>query len=87
EALEAARIEAIGANALGGVRENLRAVLEEQVQRKGLGQLGDKAEAPVADVLGLLARERLTGEAPPEGARAAVDRYRADIEQRAGADL
>lgn len=87
EALEEARIEAIGANALGGVRENLRAVLEETVQRKGLAHLGERAEAPLADVLGLLARERLTGQAPPEGAKAAVDRYRGDIEKRAGADL
>src|SRR6202007_1671371 len=33
DALEQARIEAIGANALGGVRDNLAAVLEQAIQR------------------------------------------------------
>jgi cobalamin biosynthesis protein CobT len=36
EAIEQARIEAIGANALGGVRENLAAALEARLERKGL---------------------------------------------------
>src|ERR1700733_12283987 len=65
DALEQARIEAIGANALGGVRQNLAAVLESQVQRKGLVHIVDPASAPMADILALIARERLTGEAPP----------------------
>src|SRR3974390_1417018 len=39
DALEQARIEAIGANALGGVRENLAAVLEHSLQRKGLDHI------------------------------------------------
>ncbi|MHB8284573.1 MAG: cobaltochelatase subunit CobT, partial [Caulobacteraceae bacterium] len=39
EAIEQARIESIGANALGGVRENLRAALEDQIERKGLARM------------------------------------------------
>jgi cobaltochelatase CobT len=34
-----------------------------------------------------MVRERLTGEAPPDGAKATVDFLRADIERRAGKDL
>ena len=34
EALEQARIEAIGANALGGVRDNLAAALEARLQKR-----------------------------------------------------
>ncbi|MGH6955984.1 MAG: cobaltochelatase subunit CobT, partial [Caulobacteraceae bacterium] len=87
DALEQARIEAIGANALGGVRENLAAVWEHQLQRKGFDQLVDPAAAPMADILALLARERLTGEPPPAGARMLVDAFRQQIEAKAGGDL
>src|ERR1700761_1553352 len=87
DALEQARIEAIGANALGGVRQNLAAVLEQAVQRKGLDHLVDPAAAPMADIVALMARERLTGEPPPPAARALVDAFRDQIEAKAGADL
>jgi len=87
DALEQARIEAIGANALGGVRGNLAAVWEQAVQRKGLDHRADPASAPKADVLALLARERMTGEPPPLAARPLVDALRAEIEDKAGADL
>ena len=87
DALEQARIEAIGANALGGVRGNLAAVWEQAVQRKGLDHLIDPAAAPMADILALIARERLTGDAPPPAAQALVDAFRAQIEAKAGPDL
>src|SRR5277367_3559072 len=73
DALEQARIEAIGANALGGVKENLAAVWEQAVQRKGLDHLVDPAAAPMADILALIVRERLTGAPPPPAAQALVD--------------
>lgn len=87
EAVEQARIEAIGANALGGVRDNLRAVLETQIERKGLARVEDRTQVPLADVVGLLVRERLTGEPPPPAAKALVDGMRAEIEEKAGKDL
>jgi cobaltochelatase CobT len=87
EAIEQARIEAIGANALGGVRANLTVLLEGQVERKGLARMVDRTAVPLPDVLALLVRERLTGDAPPAGARAMVDLVRAEIEQKAGGDL
>ena len=87
DALEQARIEAIGANALAGVKDNLAAVWEQTVQRKGLSAITDPAGAPMADVLGLLVRERLTGAPPPDSARHLVDALRADIEAKAGTDL
>ena len=87
EAVEQARIEAIGSNALGGVRANLKAVLEQTIERKGLVRMQDKANIPMADVLSLMVRERLTGEAPPDGAKAVVDLFRDEIEAKAGADL
>ena len=87
EALEQARLEAIGAVALGGVRGNLRAVLEAEVERKGFARMEDRTKAPLAEVLALIARERMTGEAPPDGARGVVGMLRAEIEDKAGRDL
>jgi cobalamin biosynthesis protein CobT len=49
--------------------------------------MSDRANAPIADVLALLVRERLTGDAPPEGARAVVDLFRDEVEAKAGPDL
>jgi cobaltochelatase CobT len=87
EAAEQARVEAIGALAMKGVAENLAANLESKCTARGLARVRDKAEAPLADVLGLIVREKLTGAAPPEAARGAVDLWRDFIEQRAGKDL
>jgi cobaltochelatase CobT len=87
DALEQTRIEAIGANALAGVKENLAAVWEQAVQRKGLNHVADLAAAPISDVVALMVRERLTGVAPPPGAKALVDALRDEIEAKAGPDL
>ncbi len=91
EAVEQARVEAIGARAMRGVRRNLTLALEAQLERKGLTQIaaeaaGDDAGIP-PEILALMVRERLTGDPPPDGSKAAVDRRRALIEQKAGADL
>jgi cobaltochelatase CobT len=89
EAIEQARLEAIGANALGGVRANLTAALEARLEKQGLTRAvaTDRQSAPMAEILSLMVRERLTGDAPPDGAKALVDILRADIENRAGKDL
>jgi cobaltochelatase CobT len=89
ESIEQARLEAIGSNALGGVRGNLTAALEARLEKQGLTRnvAMDRQSAPMAEILGLMVRERLTGDAPPEGAKALVDILRADIEAKAGKDL
>jgi cobaltochelatase CobT len=86
EAVEQARIEAIGANALGGVRANLRAALEANLERRGVGRTAGSAPS-LADALSLIVRERLTGEPAPESVRALIAVRGADIEARAGRDL
>ncbi len=87
ETIERARTDAIGANALNGVRANLAAALEDDIERRGLTRVDERNTPPLADILAMLVRERLTGDAPPDGAKAVVDRYRGDIETRAGKDL
>ncbi|WP_374571373.1 cobaltochelatase subunit CobT [Phenylobacterium sp.] len=87
DALEQARVEALGANAMGGVRENLKAVLDHQYARKVFNPVEAQANPPWAEVVSLMARERLTGEPPPDMAKPMVDMFRADIEAKAGEDL
>jgi cobaltochelatase CobT len=87
DGIEQARIEAIGANALGGVRENLKAVMEQGWAKRSFNQVEALANPPMAEVVSLLVRERLTGEAPPAMAQPLVNLFRAEIEAKAGADL
>jgi cobaltochelatase CobT len=87
EAAEQARVEAIGALAMTGVAANLAAGLEQRLLNHGLGKAKARDEAPLADVLGLMVREKLTGEKPPAALTSAVDLWRPFIEERAGKDL
>lgn len=87
DAIEQARIEALGANAMGGVRQNLNALLEEAYARKTYNPLEVETNPPWPEVLSLLVRERLTGDAPPAAVQPVVDMFRDEVEARAGADL
>ncbi len=87
DAAEQARVEAIGSLAMKGVAANLSSGLEQRLLNRGLGKARLKDEAPLADVLGLLVREALTGQKPPASVSGAVDLWRPFIESKAGADL
>lgn len=86
DAAEQARIEAWGSQALAGVRQNLDAALLTRLEKTGA--LRAEAErVPLAEAVGLLVRERITGRRAPDGAGAMLDKVRAEIETRAGAQL
>jgi cobaltochelatase CobT len=87
EAAEQARVEAIGALAMKGVAANLASGLEQRLINRGLGKAKVRDEAPLADVLGLMVRESLTGQKPPASVAAAVDLWRPYIAEKAGGDL
>jgi len=87
EAAEQARVEAIGALAMKGVAANLTAGLEHRMLARGLSRAQTREEAPLAEVMGLLVREALTGESPPAAAQQAVALWRPYVEARAGKDL
>ena len=87
EAVEQARVEAIGARRMDGVALNLTAMLEEKFHRGKFEDITDRADAPIEDALALMVRERLTGLAPPAAAKKLVDLWRPTIEERAGKNL
>lgn len=87
EAVEQARVEAIGARRMDGVAQNLTAMLDERFHRGKFDEITDRADAPIEDALALMVRERLTGMPPPPAAKRLVDLWRPLIEDRAGSDL
>lgn len=84
DAVETARYEALGARAMDGVRANLRSHVSRRSRESGLGRPSHDETGKLADVIGLLARERLTGEAPPEHATVAVEGQRKWLEESIG---
>ncbi|GAB4136122.1 MAG: cobaltochelatase subunit CobT [Sphingomonadales bacterium] len=87
DAMEQARVEAIGARDMAGVAGNLRQALIQRCRDAGLESAKVADDVPLSSALALLARERMTGEAPPANAAAAVDLLRPWVEDRAGAQF
>ena len=87
DALETARVEALGARAMGGVRNNLRHLTEARVRSDAIVRARDAEEVPLSTAVGLIARERLTGEAPPAAAVEGLKLVAPWIEEKAAAEL
>ena len=87
DAVEQARVEAIGSRAMEGMGDNLGEMLEDKYLRANLADVTDRADAPLEDAVALLVREKITGRAPPRSAEALVDLWRDWIEERAGDDF
>ena len=87
EAVEQARVEAIGARRMQGVAQNLTAMLDDKYHRGKFDEISDRADAPIEEAIAMMVRERLTGLAPPPAAKRLVDLWRPWIEGRAGRDL
>lgn len=87
DALEMARVEALGAKAMGGVRDNLAQLTEARVRSDAIVRARSAEEVPMATAVALLARERLTGEAPPRAAEGGLKLVEPWIEEKAGAEL
>src|SRR4051812_16728509 len=87
DAAEQARVEALGARAMEGVRGNLARAIEMRIRTDPITRARSKAEVPLGTALGLIVRERLTGDAPPEGARAGLELVSEWVEEKAGSDL
>lgn len=82
DAIEQIRVEAIGAREMPGVRANLGALQEKRVLEAGPAKRESSLTLPV--VLGLVVRERLIGDPPPDAIKAATERQRRALESRLG---
>jgi len=87
DAVEQARCEAIGANQMAGVGENLAAALEDRAQQRGYARVQNRDEAPLAEAVAMVVREKLTGAPPPPSAQKLVDLWRPWIDEKASGSL
>lgn len=87
EAVEQARVEALGCRYRAGVAANISAALEERYRRQGYQHIQGRDDATLPEAVRLILREKLTGAAPPPAAANLVAEWRPIIEAKAGSDL
>jgi cobaltochelatase CobT len=87
EAMEAARCEAVGAQAMPGTAVNIDAKIAHEAERKGYAQITKPGDAPLAVAAGYLVRHLASGRDLPKGAANVMDLWRGFIEDQAGGTL
>jgi cobaltochelatase CobT len=87
DAVEQARVEAIGARRMEGTALNLGAMLDDKYKRGNYHEINAQVDAPLEDAVALMVREALTGAKPPPAAQKIVDLWRSHIALKAGPDL
>ncbi len=81
---EQARVEALGSRALTGVAQNLGNYHEVRSREKGYHLVTDREEHQIADAVGMLLREKLTGSPVPASAQPLMEAWRSWLEEKAG---
>jgi cobaltochelatase CobT len=84
DAVEQARVEAIGARQMTGIGDNITSMLEDKYQRANYSGITNREDAPLQEALALMVREKLTGRAPPETSGQVVELWRDFVEGKAG---
>jgi cobaltochelatase CobT len=87
EAVEQARVEAIGARIMPGMANNLGAMLDDRYRKRSFANAAERKDAPLEEALALVVRERLTGRKPPQHASQLVQLWRPWIEDKAAGRL
>jgi cobaltochelatase CobT len=65
DAVEAARVEALGARGYAGIAENLATALDVRLRSDPITRARTREEVPLSTALGLMVREQLTGQPAP----------------------
>ncbi|SFP25621.1 cobaltochelatase CobT subunit [Mesorhizobium sp. NFR06] len=87
DAVEQARVEAIGSRAMQGVADNIGSMLEDKYAKANLVDVRDKADAPLEEAVALIVREKLTGRPVPKSGERLVDLWRPWVEEKASGAL
>jgi cobaltochelatase CobT len=87
EAMESARVEAVGAQHMPGTHGNIDARIASEARRKGYDQIRQAQDAPLAIAAGYLIRHLATGQPLPPGASNVMELWRGFIEDMAGERL
>ena len=84
DAVEQARVEALGVRNLAGVQGNIAAALDQKFQAEGLDRAISKDDMPLSEAMRLIAREAFSGLATPQSALHALTFWRGDVQMMAG---
>ena len=87
DAIEQARVAALGARRMQGLRDNLTAETTARLASDPIVRARTIADVPLATAVELLAREHLGGLAVPQSSVEGLALIRGDIEGKAGADF
>ena len=82
DAIEGARVEALGARGYAGITDNLAMALDVRLRADPITRARTSVEVPLSTALGLLVREKLTGELPPAAAMPGLALVRDWIEEK-----
>jgi len=84
DAMETARIEAVGARHMPGTAGNIDAKIGNEARRKGYDQIRQASDAPLSVAAGYLVRHLATGRDLPPGADNVMNLWRGFIEDHCG---
>ena len=87
DAMERARVEALGARTMAGMRANLSASLAMRMRSDPIARARSRDDVPVSTAIELLLRQALTGDAPPANTDAGLAFLSDWIRDGAGADF
>ncbi|MBB3346536.1 MULTISPECIES: cobaltochelatase subunit CobT [unclassified Sphingomonas] len=83
DAIEDARVEALGSRGYQGITANLATALDVRLRADPILRARNRSEVPLATALGLMVREALTGERPPVATEPGLALVREWVEERA----
>ena len=84
DAAEQSRVEAIGSRLLAGVATNLSDYQEARARDKGFHLVSERDESQIPDAVGLILREKLTGQPSTASSQPLVNLWRDWVEEKAG---
>ena len=87
DAVEQARVESLGALRMTGVAANLNSMNAEKYAKANFSGIERQEDAPLAEAMAMLVREKLAGTKAPESAGKVLELWRPFIEEKAGTDL
>lgn len=87
DAVEGARVEALGSRGYQGIADNLDHALNLKLRSDPIARARTREEVPLSTALGLMVRERLTGREAPASAALGLALVRDWIEERASGEL
>jgi cobaltochelatase CobT len=87
DAVEGARVEALGSKGYAGIADNLSTALDVRMRTDPIVRARNRDEVPLSTALALLVRERLTNLPIPAAAAPGLALVRDWIEEKAGGDL